>query len=138
MAMRASGILLVCACFCAGAPAASAQQADGPLKSVAKLFGFATDVNPPADFVIQSRPAKEGNYIPIFQPPPEPKKPVLNDKQFKAMKGDLDSVEKRDDGLRAGFPPAAKAVAEAKAAEQKNAAAKAAAKAQANPSAPQQ
>jgi hypothetical protein len=136
--MRASGILLACAWLCAGASAASAQQADGPLKSVAKLFGFATDVNPAADFVTQSRPSQAGDYIPIFQPPPEPKKPVLNDKQFKAMKGDLDSVEKRDDGLRAGFPPAAKAVAEAKAAEQKNAAAKAAAKAQANPSAPQQ
>ena len=138
MAIRAGGILLACVGLCGGASAAGAQQADGPLKSVAKLFGFATDVKPPADFVTQSRPAQEGNYVPIFQPPPEPKKPVLNDKQFKAMKGDLDSVQKRDDALRAGFPPAAKAVAEAKAAQQKDAAAKAAAKAQANPSAPQQ
>ena len=138
MAKTTSRILLTCACLFAGAAAANAQQADGPLKGVAKLLGFATDVNPPADFVTQSRPAQAGDYIPIFQPPPEPKRPVLNDKQFKAMKGDLDSVEKQADGLRAGFPPAAKAVAEAKAEEQKKAAARAAAKAQANPSAPQQ
>ena len=136
--MRANGILVACAFLCAAAQSANAQQSDGPLKSVAKIFGFATDVKPPADFVTQSRPAKDGEYIPIFQPPPEPKKPVLNDKQFKAMKGDLDSVQTRDDGLRAGFAPSAKAVAEAKAAEQKAAVAKAAAKTQANPSAPQQ
>ncbi len=133
--MKASGILLACACLCLGASAASAQQAqsDGPLKSVMKLLGFATDVGPSAGFVQDSRPAKEGDYIPIFQPPPEPKRPVLNNKQLNAMKGDLNSVEKQADNLRSAFPPSAKAMADAKAAEAKKAAAKAA-----NPSAPQQ
>jgi len=132
--MRASGIVVACACLCFGA-AASAQEAhsDGPLKSVMKFLGFATDVQPSADFVEKSRPAKEGDYIPIFQPPPEPQRPALNDKQLNAMKRDLNSVEQRHDALRSAFPPAAKAVAEAKAAEQKRAAAGAA-----KPSAPQQ
>jgi len=132
--IRTRSVAAAFAILCLCAPAAEAQDSGGPLKGVMKLLGFATDVNPPADFVQQSRPAKEGDYIPIFQPPPEPKRPVLNGKQLDAMKGDLDSVEKRHDSLRSAFPPAAKAVAEAKAAEQKKAAAKAAAQ----PSAPQQ
>ncbi len=138
--MRASRICLACACLWLSASAACAQQAqhDSPLKSAMKFLGFATDVNPPADFVEQSRPKKEGDFIPVFRPPPEPKRPVLNEKQLGALKGDLDSLETRADALRSAFPPAAKAVAEQKAAEQKKAAAKAAAKAQANPSAPQQ
>ena len=89
-----------------------AQQGDSPLKNVMKLFGFATDVGPPADFVQQSRPKGDLDYIPVFQPPPEPAKPKLNDKDLQAVKSDLDSIEKRDDALRQGFPPAAKAMAE--------------------------
>ena len=101
--------------------AASAQQADSPLKNVMKFMGFATDVAPPADFVEKSRPQKAPDYIPIFQPPPEPAKPVLKDKELNALKGDLDSVEKRADAARQGFPPAAKAVAEQKQAQAKKA-----------------
>ena len=67
---------------------------------MAKILGFATDVAPPADFVDKSRPQGDLDYIPIFQPPPEPAKPVLNDKELTALKGDLDSVEKRHDALR--------------------------------------
>jgi hypothetical protein len=131
--MRASGLVLACAAMFMWAAGAQEALADGPVKSVMKLFGFATDVDPPADFVQQSRPAKEGDYVPIFQPPPEPQRPLLNDKQFKAVKSDLDSVQKQHDGLRSSFPPSAKAVAEAQAEQQKRAAAKAA-----KPSAPQQ
>jgi len=115
-------VLAVAACGWGGA--ASAQQADSPLKSAAKIAGFATDVGPPADFVIQSRPQSDLDFIPVFQPPPEPPKPALSDKDLKAVKGDLDSVGKAHDAIRSAFPPAAKAVAERKAAEAKKAQAK--------------
>lgn len=97
---------------CLWASASLAQQSDSALKSAMKLLGFATDVAPPADFVLQSRPKGDLDFIPIFQPPPEPAKPALNDKELKAVKGDLDSVQKRDDAFRQAFPPAAKAAAE--------------------------
>ena len=97
------------------ASAAAAQQADNPFKSVAKIVGFATDPPAAQDFVVKSRPEKEPDYIPVFQPPPEPSKPVLKDGEVNALKGDLDSVEKRANAVRAAFPPAAKAVAQAQA-----------------------
>ncbi len=82
-----------------------------------KILGFATDVAPPADFVLQSRPKGDLDFIPVFQPPPEPAKPALTDKELKAMKGELDSVQKRDDAIRQAFPPAVKAAAEEAAAK---------------------
>jgi hypothetical protein len=119
--------ILACAAVCVWASGGSAQQGDGPLKSAAKITGFATDVAPPADFVLQSRPKGDLDYIPVFQPPPEPARPVLNDKDLKAVKGDLESVQKQADSIRQAFPPSAKAVAEEQAAAQKKAQAKAAA-----------
>jgi hypothetical protein len=104
--------IVVASALCVGSSSCPAQEGDGPLKSVMKVMGFATDVGPPADFVLQSRPKGELDYIPVFQPPPEPARPALNDKQLQAVKGDLDSVEKRDDALRRAFPPAAEATAE--------------------------
>ncbi len=115
-------VLLLAACAWSGG--ASAQQGDSLLKSAAKIAGFATDVAPPADFVLQSRPQTDQDYIPVFQPPPEPAKPVLSDKDLKTVRGDLDAVGKAHDAIRAAFPPAAKAVAEEKAAEAKKAQAK--------------
>ena len=98
------GIAAVAACLWSSA--SLAQQAESPLRSVMKIMGFATDVAPPADFVLQSRPKGDLDFIPVFQPPPEPPKPALNDKDLKAVKGDLDSVEKRarrdSAGLSAG------------------------------------
>ena len=82
-----------------------------------KMMGFATDVAPPADFVLQSRPKGDLDFIPVFQPPPEPAKPALSDKELKAMKGELNSVQKRDDAVRQAFPPAVKAAAEEAAAK---------------------
>jgi hypothetical protein len=55
----------------------------------------------------------------VFQPPPEPARPLLKGDQLKAMKADLDSVDKRDDALRQTFPPAARAMAEERAAKKK-------------------
>jgi len=103
---------------CGACSAASAQQAgnplDNPLKSVMKLMGFATDSPQPQDFVVKARPQTEPDYIPVFQPPPEPARPVLETKQLDALRGDLDSVEKRAAAARAAFPPAAAAGAQAK------------------------
>jgi len=112
---------LACAALCLWATAGMAQQSDSLLKSGMKMMGFATDVAPPPDFVLQSRPKGDLDFIPIFQPPPEPAKPVLSDKELKSVKGDLDSVEKRHDALRQAFPPAAKAMAEEQAAAAKKA-----------------
>ncbi len=102
---------------CLWSPASLAQQGDSALKKVMKLMGFATDVAPPADFVLQSRPKGDLDYIPVFQPPPEPAKPALSDKELKAMQGELDSVQKRDDAVRQAYPPAVKAAAEEAAAK---------------------
>ena len=96
-------------------PLPVAQKADGVLKGGLKLLGFATDPPEAQDFVVKSRPEKEPDYIPIFQPPPEPATPVLKDTELKALRGDLDSVEKQADAVRSAFPPAAKAVADQKA-----------------------
>ncbi len=118
---RASATIrgLACAALCLWASDGMAQQADSLLKSAMKMLGFATDVGPPADFVLQSRPKGDVDFIPIFQPPPEPARPVLNEKQLKATRGSLDSVEKRADAVRQAFPPAAKAMAEQQAADKK-------------------
>jgi hypothetical protein len=121
---------LACAATCLLASPGVAQQADNPLKSVAKTLGFATDVAPPADFVRQSRPNEEQGYIPVFQPPPEPAKKALADKDLKAMRGDLDSTEKSHDAIRQAFPPSAKAVAAQQAAQKAKEKAKAASPAQ--------
>jgi hypothetical protein len=112
VAARATTWAMALAVAFGSASVASAQQADNPVKSVMKLLGFATDAPPAQDFVVKTRPEKEPDYIPIFQPPPEPAKPVLKDKELNALRGDLDSVEKRADAVRSAFPPAAKGVAE--------------------------
>jgi hypothetical protein len=112
---------LTLAALCGLSSGGSAQQADSLLKRTMKTFDFATDVGPPVDFVVQSRPKGDLDYIPVFQKTPEPALPALKDKELKALKGDLDSVQKSHDAVRAAFPPSAKALADAKAAEQKKA-----------------
>ena len=89
------------------------------MKQAFKVFGFATDVAPPLDFVTKTRPTGDLDYIPVFQPPPEPSRPTLKTDELKAVKSDLDSVGKQHDTLRQGFPPAAKALAEQQAAQKK-------------------
>jgi hypothetical protein len=96
-----------------------AQQQDSVLKQAAKIFGFATDVPPPVDFVSKTRPGSEPGYIPVFQPPPEPTRPTLKNDELKAVQSDLDGVGKQHDALRQAFPPAAKAMAEEQAAKKK-------------------
>ena len=96
-----------------------AQQQDSILKQAFKVFGFATDVGAPADFVTKTRPGADPDYFGV-QLPPEPARPTLKDPDLKAMKTDLDGVEKQHDALRRqAFPPAAKALAEQRAAQKK-------------------
>jgi hypothetical protein len=93
-------------------------ESSSPLHSLAKGLGFATDVDPPPDFVQQSRPAEPGAAIPVFTPPNEPPGKPKSAKDIDAVSGDLESIGKRHDALLATFPPAAKAAAAA-AAEKK-------------------
>ncbi len=113
-----AGLLALGALFGPGS-SAFAQQQDSILKQAFKVFGFATDVGPPADFVSKTRPSSDPNYIPVFQPPPEPARPSLKTDELKAMKSDLDATGKQLDTIRKGFPPAAKAMAEQQAAQKK-------------------
>jgi hypothetical protein len=113
-----AGLLALATLFASGS-AAHAQQQDSILKQAFKVFGFATDTGPPADFVGKTRPGSDPDYVPVFQPPPEPARPVLKSEELKAVKGDLDAVGKQHDTLRQAFPPAAKAMAEQQAAQKK-------------------
>jgi len=116
--IAAGGLLALAAFFLCGSEV-YAQQQDSVLKQAFKVFGFATDVGPPADFVNKTRPGADLDYIPLFQPPPEPARSVLKSDQLKAVKSDLDAVGKRHDTIRQAFPPSAKAMAEQQAAQKK-------------------
>jgi hypothetical protein len=115
----ASAGLIALAALVVSAQAGRAQEQDNIFKQGAKLLGFATDVAPPQDFVVKSRPAVDPDYIPVFQAPPEPAVPALKDIDLKAVKTDLDTLQKRHDALRQAYPPAAKALAEEAAAKKK-------------------
>jgi len=110
-----AGLLALAAVFASAPGAFAQQQHDSLMKQAFKLFGFATDVGPPADFVNKTRPNGDLDYIPVFKQPPEPARPALKAPELKSMKSDLDGVEKRDDAIRQAFPPAAKALAEQRA-----------------------
>jgi hypothetical protein len=116
--IASAGLIALAAFFACGSDV-YAQQQDSILKQAFKVFGFATDVAPPVDFVNETRPPSDPDYIPVFQPPPEPARPTLKDDELKAVKGDLDGVQKRHDTLRQSFAPAAKAMAEQQAAQKK-------------------
>jgi hypothetical protein len=114
-----AGLLALAPLFASGSDV-YAQQQDSILKQAFKVFGFATDVKPPADFVSKTRPGADPDYIPVFQSPPEPARPAMKTEELKAVKGDLDGVQKQHDTLRQGFAPAAKAMAEQQAAQKKS------------------
>jgi hypothetical protein len=95
----------------------SAPGEDSLLKSLMKAGGFATDVNPPKDFVLKARPPAGDDYVPIFRPAFVRKSKAKTPAELKALETDFSSVQARHDSMRAAFPPAAKAVAEQKAAE---------------------
>jgi hypothetical protein len=107
---------------------ACAQNNDSVLHSIAKKAGVATDVDPPADFVVKSRPAEPPQPLPVFGTPDEPNSKVMTPRELRGMDAELDSAGKKHDVLRAGFAPSAKAVAEAKATAAEKAKRKTAAK----------
>jgi hypothetical protein len=93
-------------------------------KTLAKKIGIATDPGEPADFVVNSRPATEGDYIPVGRKETEHTIKVKTPAEIKAMEADFDSVKVRHDALRSTFAPAVKAVADAEAAKAAKAAKK--------------
>ena len=95
---------------------ACAQDQESVFRSIAKKTGVATDVDPPADFVVKSRPAEPSGPLPVFGMPDEPSSKVMTPRELRGMDAELDGAGKKHDVLRAGFAPSAKAVAEAKAA----------------------
>ncbi|MGD0642419.1 MAG: hypothetical protein ABSC22_16870 [Roseiarcus sp.] len=111
------GALAACSSMAQDAPAQDAAQPESPLRSLMKGAGLATDVDPPPDFVRESRPAQEPAPIPAFTTPAEPPGAVKTAKELEALDNDLEAVAKRHDALRAAFPPSAKAVAQAAAAK---------------------
>jgi hypothetical protein len=116
---RAAVALLALAALAVSGSGGSAQESDNLFKQGAKLLGFATDLAPPADFVVKSRPGGDVDFIPVFQPPPEPARPAMKAGDLKSLNGDLESVQKQADALRRAYPPAAKALAEQEAAKKK-------------------
>ena len=116
--IAAAGVLALTAVVASAHPGL-AQEQDNIFKQGAKLLGFATDVAPPADFVVKSRPTGNLDFIPVFQPPPEPALPALKEIDLKAVKSELDALQKKHDALRQAYPPAAKALAEEEAAKKK-------------------
>jgi hypothetical protein len=96
---------------------AHAQDQDSIVHSIAKQTGLATDVAPPADFVLKSRSDAPTDRVPVFRTPDEPPSKTMTRTQLKAMDADLEAAGKKQDVLRAGFAPSAKAVAEAEAAK---------------------
>jgi hypothetical protein len=111
--------IIAVAALSASGSASLAQESDSLLKRGAKFLGFATDVAPPADFVQKSRPTGDLDFVPVFQPPPEPARPALKGADLNTLKGDLESTQKQADALRRAYPPAAKAIADADAAKKK-------------------
>jgi hypothetical protein len=93
-------------------------------KTLATKIGIATDPHEPADFVVNSRPATEGDYIPIGRKETEHTVKVKTPAELKAMEAGFDAVKLRHDALRSTFAPAVKAVADAEAAKAAKAAKK--------------
>lgn len=93
-------------------------------RTIAKKIGIATDPAEPADFVVNTRPTGEQDFIPIGRTETEHPIKVKTPAQLKAMESVFDGVKTRHDALRSTFAPAMKAVAEAKAAQAAKAAKK--------------
>jgi hypothetical protein len=90
---------------------------DSPFRAIAKATGYATDVDPPPDFVLKSRPAVPTPPVSVFGTPGEPPSKIMSKKDLRAMDADLESAGKKHDVLRSGFAPSARAVAEREAAK---------------------
>lgn len=118
IALASFALALSCALARAGQDApANPPPNDGVIKEVLKKVGLAVDPGPPADFVLKSRPAIPGDYVPVGRKPYEHPIKAKTADELKALEADLDKVKTQHDAIRSGFPPAAKAMAEAEAAK---------------------
>jgi hypothetical protein len=103
------------------AHAAAAQSADPQSESfihaIARHAGLAAAQPDMPDFVRESRPETQGDYVPVFQIPDEPTSKLKTKADLKKMNDDLDKIDKTHDNLRSAFPPSAQAVADKKAAD---------------------
>lgn len=125
MAQRFRIIFVLPACVVAALGAATVARADdGGLKGIAEDLGLAAPTPPPPPFVIQSRPAGDLPWIPVFAPPPEPKSAKLSPQQLQAQQKELEGANKAQDNVRLAFPPSAKAFAEQRAQQAREAAKK--------------
>jgi hypothetical protein len=93
-------------------------------RTIAKKIGIATDPPEPADFVVNTRPTGEQDFIPIGRTETEHPIKVKTPAQLKAMENVFDGVKTRHDAFRSTFAPAVKAVADAKATQAAKAAKK--------------
>ena len=90
---------------CAAAQEATPTPDDfgSPFHSLAKAFGFATDVPPPPDFIQQSRPEAPPPEIPVFASPNEPSGTAKSATEVEAIDDDLELIGKRHDALLRGL-----------------------------------
>jgi hypothetical protein len=127
MAQRFYTLFAFSACVAIALGTAAARADDGGLKGIAEALGLAAPSPPPPPFVVDSRPAGDLGWIPVFTPPPEPKSGKLTPKQLQAQQNELEGANKSQDNFRNAFPPSAKALAEQRAQQAREAAKKRAA-----------
>ena len=86
------------------------------VRDLAKKAGIATDPGAPADFIVNSRPQGEQDYVAVGRRETEHPVKIKTPADLKAMEVDFDAVKTRHDAIRATFAPSVKAVADAAAA----------------------
>ncbi|MGA2044941.1 MAG: hypothetical protein ABSG83_16400 [Roseiarcus sp.] len=86
------------------------------VRDLAKKAGIATDPGTPADFIVNSRPRGELDYVAVGRKETEHPVKIKTPADLKAMEADFDAVKTRHDAIRATFAPSVKAVADAAAA----------------------
>ena len=89
------------ALFCAAPVSAE----DAPVDTVLKALDLKTDAGPPADFVKESRPKTEGDFVPVGTRHPDRTIKVKTPAELKSMEADLDAARSRQDKIAGRKPP---------------------------------
>lgn len=76
-----------------------------PLDSVLKALDLKTDVGKSPDFVEQSRPKTEMDFVPVGQPHPTRSVKVKTPAELKAMESELDTARIHQDKISGRKPP---------------------------------
>lgn len=125
MTPRFLTFLALTACLAVPLGNASLAHADDDnMRGIAESLGLAVPAATPPPFVTELRPTGDLPWIPVFTPPPEPKIAKLTPQQLRAQQGELDGANKAHDAIRNAFPPSAKALAEQRARQARDAAKK--------------